>query len=316
MSEKTINRWIKNPSAIDGRKGAIKNVSHALNASEKAHILSVVNTPEYRDLPPSKIVPCLADKGIYLASEKVIYRLLKTEKQLAHREKSKPRKNKMPDSLVATGPNQVWSWDITYLKSPIRGAFYYLYMHIDIFSRKIVGWQVNEVESADLAAKLFENLCKNEGVFPFSLRLHSDNGGPMKGATMLATLEHLGVVPSFSRPGVSDDNPYSESLFKTMKYRPGYPEHPFESIDAARKWVADFVIWYNEIHFHSGINFVTPSSRHSGKDKLILLKRKAVYEAAKAINPNRWSGNTRAWKWESEVTLNKHRTDSTRKASA
>ena len=137
-----------------------------------------------------------------------------------------------------------------------------------------------------------------------------------QGATMLATLEHLGVVPSFSRPGVSDDNPYSESLFKTMKYRPGYPEHPFESIDAARKWVADFVIWYNEIHFHSGINFVTPSSRHSGKDKLILLKRKAVYEAAKAINPNRWSGNTRAWQWESEVTLNKHRTDSDRKASA
>jgi putative transposase len=316
LSEKTLKRWADNPTRIDARKGAQKQPHHALSEEEREHILEVVNTPQFRDLPPSKIVPLLADEGTYLASESTMYRLLKTEKQLAHREKSKPRKNKLPDSLIAKAPNQVWSWDITYLKTQVRGIYYYLYLHIDIFSRKIVGWQVNEVESSELAAELFMDLCKKEKVAPFSLRLHSDNGAPMKGATMLATLQHLGVVPSFSRPSVSDDNPYSESLFKTMKYRPGYPENPFESIQAAREWVSKFVKWYNEEHLHSGINFVTPLSRHKGEDEEILVKRKAVYEAAKANKPRRWSGNTRAWKWESEVILNSRKSDSGRQVSA
>lgn len=316
MSEKTLKRWNQNPASVDGRKGALKQLPQALSTEEKDHILEVVNTPQFRDLPPSKIVPLLADEGTYLASESTIYRLLKTEKQLAHREKSKPRKNKKPDSLVAKAPNQVWSWDITYLKTQVRGIYYYLYLHIDIFSRKIVGWQVNEVESAELAAELFMELCKNEKVLPFSLRLHSDNGAPMKGATMLATLQHLGVVPSFSRPSVSDDNPFSESLFKTMKYRPGYPENPFESIQTAQEWVSKFVTWYNEEHLHSGINLVTPLSQHKGEDEGILVKRKAVYEAAKANNPSRWSGNTRAWKWESEVILNSRKSDSGQQVSA
>ena len=274
MSEKTLKRWNQNPASVDGRKGAPKQLPQALSTEEKDHILEVVNTPQFRDLPPSKIVPLLADEGTYLASESTMYRLLKTEKQLAHREKSKPRKNKKPDSLVAKAPNQVWSWDITYLKTQVRGIYYYLYLHIDVFSRKIVGWQVNEVESAELAAELFMELCKNEKVLPFSLRLHSDNGAPMKGATMLATLQHLGVVPSFSRPSVSDDNPFSESLSKTMKYRPGYPENPFESIQTAQEWVSKFVTWYNEEHLHSGINFVTPLSRHKGEDEGILVKIK------------------------------------------
>ena len=316
LSEKTLKRWAENPTRIDARKGAQKQAQHALSEKEKEHILAVVNTPQFRDLPPSKIVPLLADEGTYLASESTMYRLLKTEKQLAHREKSKPRKNKKPDSLVAKAPNQVWSWDITYLKTQVRGIYYYLYLHIDIFSRKIVGWQVNDVESSELAAELFIGLCKKEKVTPFSLRLHSDNGAPMKGATMLATLQHLGVVPSFSRPSVSDDNPYSESLFKTMKYRPGYPENPFESIQAAQEWVAKFVMWYNEEHLHSGINFVTPMSRHKGEDEEILVKRKAVYEAARANKPRRWSRNTRAWRWESEVILNSRKSDSGQQVSA
>ena len=316
ISEKTIERWRKNPAKLDGRKGAQKVVVQALSQEEKANILHVVNTPRFRDMPPSKIIPLLADDGIFLASESTVYRLLKTEEQLAHRDKSKPRKHKKPGALTATGPNQVWSWDITYLKTQVRGMYYYLYLHIDIFSRKIVGWQVHESESADLAAELFMALCKKEEVLPFSLKLHSDNGASMKGATMLATLQYLGVVPSFSRPSVSDDNPYSEALFKTMKYRPGYPEKPFESLEAAREWVSKFVEWYNSEHLHSGISFVTPLSRHQGKDSEILAKRCSVYNAAKAKNPRRWSGNTRAWKWESEVVLNSHRSDSSKKVSA
>jgi putative transposase len=315
ISEKTLKRWSVNPQKTDGRKHADKYVPHGLSDEEKENILKVVNSPQFRNLPPSKIVPLLADKGVYLASEATLYRLLKTEKQLAHREKSRPRKHKKPNALVAKAPNQVWSWDITYLKTQVRGSYFYLYMHIDIFSRKVVGWQVNEIESAELAADLFSELCKNERVIPHSLKLHSDNGAPMKGATMLATLQYLGVVPSFSRPSVSDDNPYSESLFKTMKYRPGYPENPFESIQAAQEWVADFVHWYNEEHLHSGINFVTPASRHNGEDEEILVKRKAVYEAAKAKNPGRWSGMTRAWKWESEVVLNSRKSDSVHQVS-
>ncbi len=316
ISEKTLKRWSANPHKIDGRKHADKHIPHALNEKEKEKILAVVNGPQFRNLPPSKIVPLLADMGVFLASEATLYRLLKTEKQLAHREKSRPRKHKKPNALVAKAPNQVWSWDITYLKTQVRGAYFYLYLHIDIFSRKIVGWQVNEIESAELAADLFSELCKKERVIPHSLKLHSDNGAPMKGATMLATLQYLGVVPSFSRPSVSDDNPYSESLFKTMKYRPGYPENPFESIQAAQEWVSKFVHWYNEEHLHSGINFVTPASRHNGEDEKILAKRKSVYEVAKSKNPGRWSGMTRAWKWESEVVLNSRKSDSVGQVNA
>jgi putative transposase len=316
ISEKTLKRWSENPHKIDGRKHSDKHVPHRLSDKEKENLLKVVNSPQFRNLPPSKIVPLLADKGVFLASEATLYRLLKTEKQLAHREKSRPRKHKKPNALVAKAPNQVWSWDITYLKTQVRGSYFYLYLHIDIFSRKIVGWQVNEMESAELAADLFSELCKKERVIPHSLKLHSDNGAPMKGATMLATLQYLGVVPSFSRPSVSDDNPYSESLFKTMKYRPGYPENPFENIQAAQEWVSDFVHWYNEEHLHSGINFVTPASRHNGEDEEILAKRKAVYEAAKVKNPGRWSGMTRAWKWESEVVLNSRKSDSFHQVNA
>ena len=183
--------------------------------------------------------------SVYLASESTIYRILREEKQLAHRGRSRPRAHRRPEALTASAPGQVWSWDITYLKSPIRGIFYYLYLIMDVWSRKIVGWEVHEQELAELAAPLVEQTCRKEGIERDLLILHADNGGPMKGGTMLSTLQRLGVAASFSRPQVSDDNPYSESLFKTMKYRPEYPEQPFDGIEDARRWVARFVDWYN-----------------------------------------------------------------------
>jgi putative transposase len=175
---------------------------------------------------------------------------------------------------------------------------------MDIYSRKIVGWQVYEEESSALAGELMTDICQREGVLPNQVTLHSDNGSPMKGATMLATLQELGVIPSFSRPSVSNDNPYSESLFRTLKYMPEYPDRPFSDLLAARTWVQGFVDWYNHEHLHSAINFVTPEQRHRGLDVEILAQRKQVYEQAKSNHPERWSGDIRNWEPVGEVYLN------------
>jgi transposase InsO family protein len=268
-------------------------------------VLEVVNLPEHRDLPPSQIVPRLADGGEYVASESTMYRVLREEKQLEHRGRARPRTSRRPEPQVATGPNQTWSWDITYLKSPIRGVFFYLYLIMDVWSRKIVGCNVYDQELSDHAAELVTRACLSEGINASDvLVLHSDNGGPMKGSTMLGTLQRLGVVASFSRPRVSDDNPYSEALFRTMKYRPEYPERPFDSVDYAREWAAGFKHWYNTEHRHSAIRFVTPVQRHEGSDLAILERRKAVYERARRRHPERWTGTCRDWSPIEIVELN------------
>jgi len=246
----------------------------------------------------------LADQGIYVASESTFYRVLKAQQMLAHRENSHPPRHERPKELIANAPNQVWSWDITYLRTSILGSFFYLYLVVDIFSRKVVGWELADHESAELASKMIRKACLREGISPNQLFIHSDNGGPMKGATMLATLRHLGVLPSFSRPSVSDDNAFSEALFRTLKYRPWYPNRPFQSLDEARTWVEQFVRWYNTEHLHSGISFVTPECRHQGRDVLVLEKRKRVYELAQRQNPNRWTRAMRAWNSIPFVPLN------------
>lgn len=267
-------------------------------------MLEVACSARFRDLSPKQIVPLLADEGTYLASESTFYRTLRAEGRLAYRGRAKPPAHRRPDELIATGPNQVWCWDITYLPSVVRGKFFYCYTIIDLFSRKIVGRAVHDSESAMHAAVLIATACAAEGVQRDQLTVHSDNGHPMKGATMLATLQKLGVVPSFSRPGVSDDNPFIESLYRTMKYRPEYPSRPFASLLAADAWVSWFVAWYNDGHRHSSIGFVTPSQRHRGDDVLILQKRAAVYEAARSENPQRWSGACRSFKRIESVALN------------
>ncbi|EIN00469.1 integrase catalytic subunit, partial [Paraburkholderia hospita] len=191
----------------------------------------------------------------------------------------------------------------------IRGQFFYLYLFLDVFSRKIVGWQVYAEESSALASEVLRDLCAREAIQPEQVILHSDNGGPMKGATMLATLQALGVMPSLSRPGVSNDNPYSESLFKTLKYRPAYPLKAFDTLFAARTWVGALVRWYNEEHRHSAIRFVTPAQRHANLDQDILLRRAALYQAARQRNPLRWKGPTRNWQRVDTVHLNPDRID-------
>ena len=289
----------------DGRAGPMTTPKNKLSDAEQQRILEVVNEPEFRDLPATQIVPILAERGIYLASESTIYRLLREKGQAAHRAASRPpQARSRPREFVATAPNQVWSWDITYLPSPVRGAFYYLYMVMDVFSRKIVGWAVHHAESSLHAADLIRAACQAEGIDSSPLVLHSDNGGPMKGATMLATLQELGVIKSFSRPSVSNDNPFSEALFRTAKYRPEYPGRPFAAIDEARQWGTWFVRWYNHEHRHSAIRFVTPEQRHTGADGAVLERRRATYQRARSRSPQRWSRQARNWSRVDVVRLN------------
>ena len=278
-----------------------------MTEKEQLEILAVSNQKRFQSMPPSQIVPTLLDEGTYIASVSTFYRVLRKAGQLARRGRAVSAPKRKPTSYAATGPNQVWSWDITYLPTPIRGQHFYLYMVEDIFSRMIVSWEIHGTESADHAAEMMRKACLKHGIYnqDTPLILHSDNGSPMKGATMLATLQRLGVVPSFSRPRVSDDNPYSESLFRTMKYRPDYPSKPFKTLIDARSWANSFVCWYNYKHKHSSLKFVTPVQRHLGVADAILEVRSIKMRQAKARHPERWgSRKTRDWTLPTEVWLN------------
>ncbi len=303
LDVRTVERWAAG-RVEDGRGSPKAAPANKLPAEERKAILGTLTSPRFRDTSPNQVVPLLADDGVYLASESTMYRILRDEELLHHRSRAKAPVRRPPASHKATGPNQVWSWDITYLKSPVRGVFFYLYMIVDVWSRKVVGWQVHEVEAAELAAALFKNTCDLTALNPRGVVLHADNGGPMKGSSMVATLERLGVLASYSRPSVSDDNPYSEALFRTLKYRPEYPTKPFVDVAAARAWVSGFVVWYNTEHLHSGIRFVAPEDRHAGRDVDILAQRRRVYEKARLKNPERWSTTTRNWSPVGDVYLN------------
>jgi putative transposase len=305
LSARNIIRWKQSPDGQDRRMGAKKTPANKLSDLERRQVVDAANSAQFRDLSPKQVVPALADQGVYIASESSFYRILRENKMMAHRHSSNPPVFNRPREHVATGPCQVWTWDITYLHSALRGCFFYLYMIVDIWSRKVMAARVYENESMEHSALLFTRACIIHGVEPGTLILHSDNGGPMKGSTMLATLQKLGVVASFSRPRVSDDNAFSEALFRTMKYRPSYPTRPFASVELAQSWVDGFTIWYNTEHLHSAIRFITPDDRHYGREQQILANRKAVYEKARRRNPARWTTEkTRNWDPIQTVWLN------------
>jgi putative transposase len=304
VDERTLQRWQCPERSADGRHGPTTVPANKLSLLEREAILQAAESSEFQDKSPRQIVPLLADRGEYIGSESSFYRVMKIAKLLMHRGRSKPKTAQRPKALSATEPNQVYTWDITYLLSRVRGIYFYLYLFLDIFSRKIVGFRVHDREAMELSAPLLAEICEREHIIDGQLTVHADNGGSMKGATMLATMEKLGVEKSFSRPSVSDDNAFSESLFKTLKYCSIFPTKPFESVEAAQAWVVTFVQWYNEIHLHSAIGFVTPSSRHSGLDVEILKQREIVYAEAKRRNPNRWSNKTRNWERVATVNLN------------
>lgn len=301
---RTAQRWKNTGILSDRRKGPLAAPSHQLTDNERMQIISAVNSSAYAHMPPCQIVPALADKGIYIASESSFYRVLKENHLLNHRVKQRRSTHSRPKVYVATAPNQVWSWDITYLPTAVKGLFYYLYLFIDIYSRKIVGFGVYDSEKSEYAVEVIEKACISEKILRNQIVVHSDNGSPMKGSTLLATFQSLGITPSYSRPSVSNDNPYSEAMFRTLKYCCWYPRHPFESLMAARHWMIDFANWYNNEHLHSGLKFITPIARHEGLDSQIMERRKILYEQAKQNNPFRWTGSTRNWELPSEVYLN------------
>jgi transposase InsO family protein len=254
------------------------------------------------------VVRLFDEQQRYLASPATFYRVLHKHHEAVHRGRAKaPNRQAKPTTYQATAPNQVWTWDCSWLGGPIKGDHYYLVMMLDIYSRKIIGWEVFLAESAHNSRSVLERSVLAEKIVDQPLVLHADNGSPFKGATLLEKLHDLGITPSYSRPRVSNDNPYSEALFRTCKYRPCYPVDGFASLETARQWVADFVHWYNHEHRHSGIRLVTPTQRHSGEDASVLAKRHAINQAAREANPARWSGKTRNWTPIRTVSLNPER---------
>jgi transposase InsO family protein len=307
VSIRTYRRWFKTGKIqSDQRPIVVRPVPrNKLSEQEVQDVLDACNRSEYASLPPSQIVPTLLDNGEYIASESTFYRVLKAHGQQNHRGRSQETKNRSkPKSYAATGPNQVWTWDITYCASTVKGQFFYLYLFEDIYSRKLVGYEVHEEECGTKAAQLMQRNVFKEQCFKQELVLHSDNGAPMKSQTMKVKLEELGVQPSYSRPRVSNDNPYSEATFRTLKYRPNWPSAGFKTLSEVRDWVGNFVEWYNNKHKHSKINFVSPAQRHAGKDGEILAERKKVVEAAMAKKPERFPNGIRDFEPEGTVMLN------------
>jgi putative transposase len=302
ISLRTLQRW-KREGLKDMRKGSQKRVVRKLSPERRAEVLSVCNSEKYRDSTPHEIVPMLLDEGRYVASVRTMYRVLKEEKMLHLRNGSKRRKKRSkPPERRASQPNTVWCWDITWMPSHVKGIFYYAYVIIDIFDRFIVGWTVHEEESEEHSKDLFENLSRGRNIaFEY---LHADNGSPMRGTTLVTFLKSIEVQASFNRPRTSNDNPFIESFFKTMKYTPGYPLK-FRDMSHAREWMADFVNWYNTQHLHSSIGFVTPSQMRNGEAQEIFRKRNEVIKQAKKENPECWgSRETIQWKPVDEVVLN------------
>lgn len=305
LSERTVQRWRREHDGGEDRRCGPNTVpGNKLSEHDKRRLLQVLTSPQYRDQSPRQVIPALAEQGTYIASEATAYRVLHEHDMQKHRSDTRPRTNKKPDELVAAAPNQVYCWDITYLRRNVLGTFFYLYLVTDIFSRRIVEARVYEAENDEHASELFAEVTEREKLAPGVTTLHSDNGPAMKGATLKATLERLGILASYSRPSVSDDNPYVESLFGTLKSRVGYPKKPFQSLEEAQAWVDRFVRWYNEEHRHSALNWVTPMARHTGEERDRLRRREQTYLAARKRHPERWSRGIRNCSPAPAVTLN------------
>jgi len=300
ISVRTFQRW--RDGAEDRRTATPRHIVRKLTDDERDHVAAVCCSPEYANVSPYVIYADLLDKGIYIASVSTIYRVLRERDLLHHRGESRPAQHHAkPPELEATGPNQVWSWDITYLPTFVNGIFLYAYVLMDVWSRKIVGWEIHTEESESHARDFFRRIAAAHDVE--GVHLHADNGNPMKGVTILVLFFSLGILPSYSRPRVSNDNPFSESLFKTLKFRPGYPRR-FKDIAHAREWFADFVHWYNTEHRHSGIGYITPNDRHEGRTPQIMSHRNDVLTAAREKHPERWPNGQMHWEENPVVYLN------------
>lgn len=315
ISQRTLQRWRSDLTPNEDQRPLVERPvpKNKLSKEERQTIIETVNQPVYKSLPPSQIVPRLADEGVYIASESTFYRVLKDADMQHHRGRSKKPTSKPISTHCAKAPNEVWMWDITWLPGPAKGIYFYLYLILDLYSRKIIAWEIWLEESAENASLLVRRGIRSERRMPSfqPLVLHSDNGSPMKGSSLLETLYQLGITPSRSRPRVSNDNPYAESIFRTCKYRPSYPAKGFSDLTEARTWALSFVRWYNQEHRHSGLNFLTPNQRHDGSSSQVFEQRIEVYEKARSLHPERWSREIRDWSLDDEVWLNPERVSQT-----
>jgi putative transposase len=313
IAVRTLQRWKAEGGLQVGDRRPLAErptLAHALTDEERARVLAVANEPRFADQPPARIVPTLADEGVYIASESSFQRVLRAHGQTRHRGRSRaPQRSRTPSTHVAAAPGQVWCWDMTYLPTQVQGRWFYLYLIQDLYSRKIVGWEIHDADDADHAVSLLKRTALAEGIHAMTDKpvLHGDNGSTLKATTVLAMLHWLGIKPSYSRPRVSDDNAFVESLFKTAKYRPEFPVRGFATLEDARLWGRDFVRWYNFEHRHSGIRYVTPTQRHALEDRTILAARHQTYLQARERHPARWSRGTRDWTPVGAVTLNPER---------
>jgi len=308
IAPSTLRRWRTDNGEIrqDQRPLAMRpKQKKQLSTEEQHRLLETIHRPKYSSLPPSQIVPALADDGLFYGSESTIYRLMKKNGLSNHRGRAKARQKKSPPRThIAEAINQVWMMDITFLPSRVKGQFYYLYMVEDLYSRYGVHWEVYTEENSEHTCRVIEQSMWREKCLLKPPTLHRDNGSALKSQTVRQKMYDMGISSSHSRPRVSNDNAFVESLFRTLKYCPMWPSQGFESLEAARQWANTFMRWYNHEHKHSALKFVTPAQRHRGEDIQILADRKAVYERAKAQNPSRWSDDTRNWERQQTMTLN------------
>ena len=310
---RTLQRW-KGGCGLergDRRPQAVRPTpAHALSEAERGQILQIANEPRFAELPPGRIVPMLADEGVYIASESSFSRVLRAHGQTRHRGRAKaPQRVRPPSTHVATAPRQVFCWDMTYLPATVMGRWFYLYLILDLYSRKIVGFEVHETDDSEHAVNLLRRTALAEDLHTLQYKpvLHGDNGATLKATTVLAMMHWLGLRASYSRPRVSDDNAFVEALFRTAKYRPQFPTKGFADLEQAREWASSFVRWYNHDHRHSGIRYVSPAQRHAGEDRAVLQARDALYQRARAEAPRRWARHTRNWNPITAVTLNPER---------
>lgn len=259
----------------------------ALSGAEKTAVRETLNSDRFADQAPREVYATLLDEHRYLCSVASMYRILRENQELRERRNQRCHPAYAKPELLATGPKQVWSWDITHLRGPVTGTYFFLYVLLDIFSRYLVGWLIAEREAADLAQVLVAESCEREHIAPDQLTLHADNGGPMTAKPLAHLLADLGVGQSHSRPHVSNDNPFSEAQFKTLKYHPTFPDR-FASPLAARAWFRPFVQWYNWEHHHTGLGLLTPGVVHSGQAPLVQAQRHQVLQQAYALHPERF----------------------------
>jgi putative transposase len=264
-----------------------RSSARRLQEKEKTAVLACLHEERFQDCSPAQVYASLLDEGQYHCSLRTMYRLLKVEGESRERRHQLLRPAYAKPELLATGPNQLWSWDITKLRGPAKWTFYSLYVILDLFSRYVTGWMIAYRESADLAKQLIEDSCEKQNITPGQLTIHADRGSSMTSRSVALLLADLGIVKTHSRPYVSDDNPYSESHFKTLKYRPDFPDR-FGSLEEARRFCQEFFSWYNQEHHHSGLQLMTPAAVHYGQTEELLSRRQSVLDAAYQAHPERF----------------------------